>query len=70
MTKISPILSFLSVAMFFKDPVYRLDSPGSQLNDVANWKSKLVQMGGESTAYWPNNPTNLPKKVRFEVLEL
>lgn len=61
-------LNLSLVALLSKDPVYRLDSPGSHLNDVQNWKSKLIQMGGANTAYWPNNPTHLPKKVSFKLL--
>ena len=59
------VLQFVLVAFFFKDPVYYLVGPGNYLDDVNNWDSKLEQLGGQSTAYWPNNPTKLDKEVLF-----
>ncbi len=51
------------VALFTKDSVYKLEGPGNHLSDVANWGPKLELMGGKNTAYWPNYPTRLDKKV-------
>ena len=58
------IFVLFAVALFQKDAVYKLDGPGNFLSDVNNWPSKLKQMGGHSTAYWPNTPTKLDKEVR------
>jgi hypothetical protein len=58
------------VALFQKDAVYKLESPGSQLTDVPNWASKLQHMGAQNTAYWPNYPTHLEKEVKYPPSEV
>ena len=52
-----------SAAAYVHDPVYRIPSPGSHLDDIASWEGLLEKMGGQNTAYWPNYPIRLPKGV-------
>ena len=43
--------------------MYRLEDPGSKLNLVSDWFNQLDQLGGESTAYWPNYPVRIDEEV-------
>ena len=56
--------------MFVHDPVYRIQSPGSHLDDIASWEGLLDKMGGKNTAYWPNYPIRLPKEVNYTFIFL
>ena len=53
------ITTFNPALPFFHDGVYFLGEPGNSLDDVSNWASSLVQLGGASTAYWPNYPVQV-----------
>ncbi len=33
------------------------------MDSVSDWDNQLEQLGGKSTAYWPNYPVYLPKEV-------
>jgi len=57
------ITTFNAAAVYVYDPVYRIPSPGSHLDDIASWEGLLEKMGGQNTAYWPNYPIRLPKGV-------
>jgi len=48
---------------FFHDSVYYLRNPGSMLDSVAEWDKSIQQLGGKSTAFWPNYPVYMPKEV-------
>ena len=45
--------------------MYRLNSPGNYLNTVDTWNEGLQKLGGENTAYWPNQVVPVPPEVRF-----
>merc|ERR1711892_64411 len=57
------ITTFNPALPFFHDGVYFIGNPGNILDDVSNWASSLVQLGGSSTAFWPNYPVQLPSSV-------
>lgn len=58
-----PNWNYYAALPFFHDPVYYIKNPGASLDSVNNWAKNLVQLGGASTAYWPNYPVQLPKEV-------
>ena len=53
--------------MYVHDPVYRIPSPGSHMDDIASWEGLLEKMGGKNSAYWPNYPIRLPKEVSYKL---
>ena len=55
---------FFAVALFIHDPVYRIPSPGKLLDTVETWGEHLEKLGGSNTAYWPNEPLEIPLEVR------
>ena len=55
---------YISAAIFFTDPVYRLQSPGKLLDSIEVWQENLEKLGGANTAYWPNQPIEIPRNVR------
>lgn len=57
------ITTFNPALPFFHDSVYWMKNPGSMLDSVNDWADELNQLGGASTAYWPNYPVYLPKEV-------
>lgn len=57
------ITTFNYAAIFIKDPVYRISSPGRYLDTVQDWSDRLEKLGGVNSAYWPNYPTALPAEV-------
>lgn len=57
------ITTFNPALPFFHDGVFTIRNPGAQLGSVANWADSLVQLGGASTAYWPNYPVKVPSEV-------
>ena len=59
---------FFTVALYIHDPVYRLGSPGKYLNTVETWDEGLQKLGGENTAYWPNQVVQVPQEVRFIIV--
>ena len=59
------IFNIFSVALYIHDPVYRLRSPGKYLHTVETWNEGLEKLGGENTAYWPNQIVQVPAEVRF-----
>ena len=58
----------VSAALFIHDPAYRLQSPGKLLGSVEEWNGKLEKLGGANTAYWPNQPVEIPQNVRINVI--
>jgi len=48
---------------FFHDPVYFLRNPGDFLDSVDTWADKIEQLGGKSSAFWPNFPVQMPSSV-------
>ena len=56
-------MNFFSALPFFHDSVYFIKNPGEMLDSVSSWADNLEQLGGASTAYWPNYPVYLPKEV-------
>jgi len=57
------ITTFNPALPFFHDSVYFLKNPGARMDSVSDWDDQLEQLGGKSTAYWPNYPVYLPKEV-------
>jgi len=57
------ITTFNPALPYFHDGVYFLSEPGNRLDSVSEWGSDLVQLGGASTAFWPNYPVQLPSSV-------
>ena len=52
-----------AAAIFIHDPVYRLQSPGKLLDSIETWDGILEKLGGANTAYWPNQPVEIPQNV-------
>merc|ERR1711997_625740 len=57
------ISTFNPIALFIHDPVYRIPSPGKLLDTVETWGEHLEKLGGSNTAYWPNEPLEIPLEV-------
>merc|ERR1711884_951884 len=55
--------TFNFAAIFIHDPVYRLRSPGKLLDSIETWDGILEKLGGANTAYWPNQPVEIPQNV-------
>jgi len=55
--------TFNFAALFIHDPVYRLQSPGKLLDSVETWDGILEKLGGANTAFWPNQPVEIPQNV-------